>query len=171
MPQIDDIKNRLNIVDLINGYIKLNKAGQNYKANCPFHSEKTPSFMVSPERQIWHCFGCGAGGDMFTFVMKIEGIEFPEALRILAKKAGVELKRINPELHSQKTKSLDILLAATEFYHQKLFSEDGKDALDYLMNQRKSKNQMVSILMFLLIYLKNLECQQYSRFSIFAFGQ
>ena len=135
--QVDEIKNKLNVVDVVSEYVTLKPSGANFKGKCPFHNEKTPSFMVSPERQMYHCFGCGAGGDMFTFIMSIEGIEFPEALRILAKKAGVELRRMNPELHNQKTKSLDILSAATEYFHQNLFSERGKSALDYLLNKRK----------------------------------
>lgn len=88
----EEIKARLDIIDLISDYVDLKKSGNNYKALCPFHSEKTPSFTVSPQKQIFHCFGCGAGGDLFGFIMKYENISFPEAVGTLAKRAGVEIK-------------------------------------------------------------------------------
>ncbi|MBI5205690.1 MAG: hypothetical protein HZA11_12310 [Nitrospirae bacterium] len=88
---LDDIKSRLDIIEVISDYVELKKSGQNYKANCPFHSEKSPSFMVSPAKQIFHCFGCGAGGDIFGFIMKYENLNFQEAIKMLAKKAGIKL--------------------------------------------------------------------------------
>jgi DNA primase len=89
---LEEIKNRIDVVDLISEYVHLKQAGQNWKGLCPFHSEKTPSFTVSPSKQIYHCFGCGSGGDIFSFLVKYENVSFPEAVRILAKKAGVTLK-------------------------------------------------------------------------------
>src|SRR3972149_11060179 len=93
MDEVEEIKRRIDIVDFISTYLTLKKAGANYKAICPFHQEKTPSFMVSGEKQIFKCFGCQVGGDIFEFVMKMENLEFPEALRMLAERAGVQLKR------------------------------------------------------------------------------
>jgi DNA primase len=91
MDSISQIKSKLDIVDVIGSYIPMKKSGRNYSACCPFHGEKTPSFMVSPELQIYKCFGCGANGDMFTFVEEIEGVDFLQALEQLAEKAGIEL--------------------------------------------------------------------------------
>src|SRR3989337_470910 len=93
MDETDEIKHRIDVVDLISSYLTLKKAGANYRAICPFHKEKTPSFMVSPEKQIWHCFGCGEGSYIFGFVMKMENLEFPEALKMLADRAGVKLQK------------------------------------------------------------------------------
>ena len=142
--QTEEIKSKIDIIDVISEYIQLKQAGANFRALCPFHNEKTPSFMVSREKQIWHCFGCGEGGDVFTFVQKIENIEFPEALRILADKAGVKLKKINPELFSQKTNLFDINKLAAEFFHQALLkSQEGKIARNYL-DKRQLTNETIS---------------------------
>ena len=134
---VSKIKDRLDVVDVISGYLKLQKAGMNFKARCPFHNEKTPSFVVSPERQVWHCFGCSKGGDMFTFVEDIEGVEFLEALRILAIKAGVELS-VSAKGGSafggknDKTRLYEICESATKFFEKQFNSSSGKLALEYL---------------------------------------
>jgi len=93
MDQVNQIRERIDIVALMSEFLQLKKAGRNFKTNCPFHNEKTPSLIISPERQIWKCFGCQKGGDCFTFLMEYERLEFPEALRILAKRAGIELSQ------------------------------------------------------------------------------
>ena len=121
MGSVDDIKDRLDIVDVVSQYLPLQKAGRNFKAACPFHSEKTPSFYVSPERQTWHCFGaCGAGGDVFTFVMKKEGMEFPDALKLLAERAGVELTRGKKDERDRTSHLIRINEAAATYFHQLL---------------------------------------------------
>ncbi|MFC1686988.1 DNA primase [Patescibacteria group bacterium] len=142
MPQgdIEEIKAKIDIVELVQEYVQLKNVGANWKANCPFHTEKTPSFMVSKEKQIWHCFGCSEGGDVFTFVQKIEGMEFPEALRHLAKKAGVSLPTFNPELQNQKTRLLEIVKTSAEFFQKKLQDPTiGKQASDYLSSRGLSE--------------------------------
>ena len=117
---VEEIKSKLDIVDVIREYISLKPAGINFRALCPFHREKSPSFVVSPEKQIFHCFGCGKGGDVFTFVQEIEGINFVESLRTLAAKAGVTLKRQDPKLSSQRNRLLDVMETAEKYYHEQL---------------------------------------------------
>jgi len=141
----EEIKERLDIVDLISEYIQLQPAGvNNFKARCPFHNEKTPSLFVSKDKQIFKCFGCGEGGDVFSFVMKMEGLEFVDALRILAVKAGVELKKEQPEFYSKRARVLEILKLSAEYYHQALLkSKSGQVARDYIAG-RKLKPETVS---------------------------
>ncbi len=117
---VEKIKDRLNIVDVIGAYLKLEKAGANFKARCPFHNEKTPSFFVSPDRGTYKCFGCGAGGDIFTFVEQFEGVDFMGALKILAEKAGIELEKENPKLKNERKRLYEIMEEATTFFEKKL---------------------------------------------------
>ena len=114
------IKDRLNIIDVISAYVELTKAGKHLKARCPFHSEKTPSFNVSPERGMYHCYGCGVGGDMFTFIERIEGVDFKGALTILAAKANVELVPVSPQRKSERDRLYAVLEEATVFYQSQL---------------------------------------------------
>ena len=117
---IEQIKSRLNIADVVQSYIKLQKAGANFKANCPFHNEKTPSFFVSPARQSWHCFGCSRGGDMFSFVMEIEGIDFSESLKILADRAGVEIEKIDKNRQNERLRLLQLIDESVKFYEAEM---------------------------------------------------
>ncbi len=140
---IAEIKSRLNIVDVIGEYLRLEKAGNNYRALCPFHNEKSPSFMISEEKQMWHCFGCQKGGDMFSFVMEIEGLEFREVLKLLAEKAGVQLSSYNPEKKEKENRTLEILELATKFYEVQLWKGSGKTKiLDYLKNRGFSEESI-----------------------------
>ena len=134
MDDLELIKQKINIVDLIQEYLPLKKSGVNFKANCPFHQERTASFVVSPERQIWHCFGCQKGGDIFKFLMEKESIEFKEALEILAQKAGVVLKTNGPKKEKgSKERLLELNLKASQFYSYILTEHLlGKRALEYL---------------------------------------
>jgi len=143
-PVIDKIREKLDIVDVIREYVPaLRKAGRNHKAPCPFHNEKTPSFTVSPDKQIFYCFGCNEGGDVFTFVMKIEGLTFPEAARKLALKAGVEYgderSHAMTEADKERLELKKMLTAAAAFYHKTLFSPAGEKARLYLGERRLSK--------------------------------
>lgn len=135
MDQKEEIKNRIDIVSFIGSYIELKKAGRNFKAICPFHTEKTPSFMVSPEKQIWHCFGCNEGGDIFSFAMKMESLDFFSALKMLADKVGIKLQREDRNYSKAKEKRdkfYEINEIVANYYEKKLFDKEGKEALSYL---------------------------------------
>ena len=133
---VDTIKSRLDVVDVIGEYVSLKQSGQNWKGLCPFHGEKTPSFMVHREKQIWHCFGCGLGGDIFEFIEKFENVDFPEALEILARKAGVELSReVQPGASNKRTRLFQLLSEAVNFYQEQLKSDPGSSARQYLASR------------------------------------
>lgn len=130
MTPVEQIKARLSIVDVVGSYVKLTKAGNSYKALCPFHNEKSPSFNVSPAREAFYCFGCNRGGDIFSFVEGIEGIEFVDALKLLATRAGVQLKEERARDHSVRDRALAMMDAATTLYEKRLEREHG--AMAYL---------------------------------------
>ena len=141
---IEEILSRIDIVELISGYIPLKRLGRNYKALCPFHSEKTPSFVVSSERQIYHCFGCSAGGNAIGFLIAYEHLQFPEALEVLAKKAGVALPQRaantqSPQNQSMVTQLYAINEIAANFYFNQLLSPQGQSALEYLKKRGITK--------------------------------
>lgn len=132
---IQEIKERLDIVEVIGSYLPLKRAGVNFRANCPFHNEKSPSFNVNPARQIWHCFGCSEGGDVFSFVQKYEHMEFPEVLKLLADRAGVVLPERRPEDAKQqqlRDRVYRVNSFAAKYYHQLLFTQAGKRAYEYI---------------------------------------
>jgi len=128
MTAVDEIKARADLVDVVSEQVSLRKSGRSYKGLCPFHAEKTPSFYVFPETQTWHCFGaCGTGGDVFSFVMKQQNLDFPETLRLLARRAGVELSPARPqdaEQQKQVDKLFEVNAAATAYYHNLLLRAD-----------------------------------------------
>ena len=134
------IKEKLDLVEFLRGYLELKPAGKNFKANCPFHKEKTPSLMVSPERQIWRCFGCNEGGDIFKFLMKYENLEFYEALKILAEKANIPLSRISPSEQKEFGVLYDINRAAADYYRECL--RRAPIAEEYLASRKLSKNSI-----------------------------
>jgi len=135
MNDVQSIKDKIDIKQLIEEYIPVKKAGAYWKANCPFHHEKTPSFMISPEKQIWHCFGCSKGGDIFSFLQEIEGINFPEALKLLADRAGVKLTQnfVTEVNKDKKNRLLEINSKAANFFHHFLLEmSQAKPAREYL---------------------------------------
>ncbi len=145
MADTQAIKDRLDIVQVIGEYVQLKRAGTNWKGRCPFHNEKSPSFMVHPERQFYHCFGCGKGGDIFTFIQELEGLEFPEALKLLADRAGVKLTNdFQSEVNkSQKNRLLEINAAAANFFHNFLLQiPAAKGAREYL-ERRTLKSETI----------------------------
>lgn len=137
---VQKIKERLSIVDVVSSYLSLEKAGKNYKARCPFHNEKTPSFFVSPDRGSFYCFGCNAKGDIFTFVEKFEGVDFLGALRILAEKAGVNLSEYKSEIRDKDSVYYEIMEEASLFFQNNLKNED--KVYKYLISRGLNKKSI-----------------------------
>ena len=138
----DEIKAKVDLVEVVASYLPLKKSGRNFSALCPFHGEKTPSFMVSSERQAYKCFGCGEGGDVFTFLEKMEGWDFRETLEELAKRTGVRLKSFGSSPATKlKEKIIQINKLASKFYGYILFDHaQGKVARDYLVGRGMKKS-------------------------------
>lgn len=144
---IEEIRSRSDIVDVISGYVKLQKKGSSYFGLCPFHNEKSPSFSVAPHKQMYYCFGCGAGGNVITFIMEYENFTFVEAVKLLADRTGISLPEV--EYSEENRRAFDLKsrlfemnkLAATYFYHQ-LKSDHGKKAMEYLSNRELSQETM-----------------------------
>src|SRR3954463_321014 len=131
-----EVKSKLNIVDVVGETVQLKKAGTTFKGLCPFHGEKTPSFTVTPSRDSWKCFGCGLGGDVFSFVMQRDGLTFPDALRVLAARAGVEIDERTKREDMHRARLREVMETAIAFYHQVLTATShGKPALEYLHNR------------------------------------
>ena len=137
---IDDIKNSNDIVDIISQYVTLKRSGRNFFGLCPFHKEKTPSFSVSPDKQIFHCFGCGAGGNAIHFISKIENIDFKESLEILAERAGIILPTLEGGEDSKKQllkeKVYEINKETAIYYHEILYNDISKPAQEYVKKRR-----------------------------------
>lgn len=155
MDAVEEIKSRLSIEDVVSQYVELKRSGRNFKGLSPFSSEKSPSFIVSPEKQIWHDFSSGKGGDMFTLVMELEGIDFRGALELLARQAGIDLDQFKSSTPSkdsgQKKRLLEALELATRFYQAHLNKH--KPALEYLRNKRRFTKE--TIIQFQLGYSPN----------------
>lgn len=146
MDQASQVREKIDIVSLISEFVPLKKMGRNFTTTCPFHNENSPSFVVSPERQIWHCFGCGKGGDAFSFLMEYENIEFVEALKTLAKKAGITLKTTGSAFSSSKKEAIYSLnKIASEYYNFVLTKHKvGERALDYLISKRGLNEKLIN---------------------------
>jgi len=146
--KLEEIKDRVSIVEVISDYVSLKKAGKNYKGLCPFHSEKTPSFMVNEEKQIFHCFGCNTGGNVFNFLMKMDRLSFPEAARGLARRYGIDLPKIkiseaDKEENLKREWLFELNELAASYYHNLLINEkEGKEAREYL-RQRGIGNDVI----------------------------
>ncbi len=145
---LDEIKQSNDIVEVISQYIHLKRSGRNYFGNCPFHNEKTPSLSVSPDKQIFHCFGCNEGGNVISFISKIEGVGFKEAVEILAEKANITLPKFTDNVDSKKeelkAKVYKVNSYAADFYHKRLYTPDAKIGQEYVKKRRLNNETLES---------------------------
>lgn len=144
---IEEVRSRNDVVDVISGYVRLQKRGSTYFGLCPFHNEKTPSFSVSPGKQMYYCFGCGAGGNVFTFMMQYENFTFQEAMQSLADRAGIELPKqemsaAQREAADRRSRLLEINKVAAKYFYMLLRSPQGAHALQYFEERKLSKETM-----------------------------
>lgn len=142
---VEQIKERLDLASLIGEYVPLKPAGQNLKGLCPFHQEKSPSFMVSPARGSWHCFGCDLGGDVFTFIQKIEGLDFPATLKMLAERAGVTLKKTNVPASNYRQRLFDVMQESANFYQHILLKLEGAQKVRTYLEERGVKKETMEL--------------------------
>ena len=145
---IEEVRQSNDIIDVISQYVHLKRSGRNYFGLCPFHNEKSPSFSVSPDKQIFHCFGCGVGGNVFTFLMKIEGINFIEAVQMLAEKSQIQLPTFtnsgDAAKEELKNKVYQVNEFAAQYYHQKLYLPGSKIAQEYVKKRKLSNETLKS---------------------------
>ena len=144
---VEEIRLRSDIIDVISGYVKLQKKGKEYTGLCPFHNEKSPSFWVNSEKQIYHCFGCGAGGNVFSFIMQYENYTFQEAVKMLADRAGIVLpsQEMTAQMRQEqdlKTQILNLNKQAAKYYYYQLRTENGVQAMEYLKKRGLSSETM-----------------------------
>ena len=145
---INEIRQNNDIVDVISQYMHLKRSGRNFFGLCPFHNEKSPSFSVSPDKQIFHCFGCGVGGNVITFVSKIEGLNFVETIQMLAERANIQLPTLENSGDMQKEilkdKVYKVNEFTAEFYHQNLYKPQAKIAQEYVKKRQLSNETLKS---------------------------
>ena len=141
---IDEVRQSTDIVDIISQYVHLKRSGRNFFGLCPFHNEKSPSFSVSPDKQIFHCFGCGVGGNVYTFLTKIEGISFKEAIEQLAERSNIVLPKLESNIDNAKEELKANIYKvnefAVEYFHQNLYKPNAKIAQEYI-KKRKLNNE------------------------------
>ena len=145
---IDEVRQTNDIVDIISQYVHLKRSGRNFFGLCPFHNEKSPSFSVSPDKQIFHCFGCGVGGNVFTFLTKIEGISFIEAVQTLAERSNIQLPTLENTIDSAKEELKAKVLKVNEFtaqyYHENLYKPESKIVQEYIKKRKLSNETLKS---------------------------
>ena len=142
---IEEVRNRSDIEQIIGSCVTLKRAGSNVKGLCPFHNEKTPSFTVYPGSQSFYCFGCGSGGDVITFVMKYNNLDYAGAVEYLAARAGIDIQKDNtrPERGVSRKRVLDMNLCAARYFREQLFSPQGAEALAYLTEKRRLSTAVI----------------------------